>query len=359
MFKGVFAWLSLALVRVRQDPLQTLTFAAIGALTGQLTQIPQWFDYVERRGMDNFFDRLSRETIAIWAAALFVAFAFRIWTGRAADLLRRPGRFFILLLMGTLVATTLAWWITMLLSEGRIESFFERPDKVFEFWKKAFLWGGLIVWLYLLSMERSETRAALAGLLGRRSLLARQLANARLGHARAQIDPSMVARVLDQVHARYLTDAAGAGALLDHLISYLRLAMNRVKTDRPGMLTEMALIRSLIALRGAEQGITIALHERGTAGDAPPGPLFLVVAALLDALLATTVAAIQLDIVHAGAGSTVVLRTQGPLQERSANGAGLAALTGVISRLLPAGAGGLQYSIEAGVNQYVVNQIHG
>ena len=292
MFKGFSEWLSLALIRVRQDPLQTLTFAAIGALTGQLTQIPLWFDYVERRGMDNFFNRFSRETIAIWVAALFVAFAFRIWTGRAADLLRRPGRFFFLLLVGTLVATTLSWWITMQFSEGRIQSFADRPDQVFDFWKKSFLWGGLIVWLYLLSMERSETGAALAGLLGRRSLLARQLANTRLGHARAQIDPSMVARVLNQVHARYPTDAAGAGALLDHLISYLRLAMNRVKTDRPGMHTEMALIRSLIALRGAEQGITIALHERGTAGAAPPGPLFLVVAALLDALAGPKVAAI-------------------------------------------------------------------
>ncbi|UUZ50762.1 hypothetical protein LP420_14400 [Massilia sp. B-10] len=37
----------------------------------------------------------------------------------------------------------------------------------------------------------------------------------------------MVARVLSVVHARYQDESASASALLDRLISYLRLAMNR------------------------------------------------------------------------------------------------------------------------------------
>ncbi len=353
-------WPAIALARLRQDPLQTVAFAAIGALTGEVAQIPNWMERIERHGWAIFLSQIPREIVSVCIAALVITACFRMCTGRASELLRRPRRFFVLLLAGTLAATAISWSVHYFgFSGGRSEGMFERPEKYFDFWKQLFLWGGLIGWLFLLSMERSETRAALAGLLGRRSLLARQLANARLGHARAQFDPSMVARVLNQVHARYALDAPGADALLDHLISYLRLAMNRGRAERPGRLTEMALIRSLTALRAAEQGISIDVRETGSGSDGPSGPLFLVVSALLDATAHARASSMQLAIAHDDAGSRVVLRAEATGGEASASGADIAVLASVISRLLPAGARGLQHSIEAGVNQYVVDQIHG
>lgn len=345
----------IALARLRQDPMQTVAFAAVGAVTGELTQIPNWMERIERHGLAVFATRIPREIVSVCVAALIVTACFRMCTGRASELLRRPLRFFLLLLVGTVAATVISWCVHLYgFSGGRSEGMFANPQKYFDVWKQLFLWGGLIGWLFLLSMERSETRAALAGLLGRRSLLARQLANARLGHARAQFDPSMVARVLNQVHGRYALDAPGADALLDHLISYLRLAMNRGRAERPGRLTEMALIRSLAALRAAEQGISIEVRETGTGTDTAPGPLFLVVSALLDAAADTKASSMQLAITHDDAGSRVMLRTEGAPVD-----AHVAVLAGVIGRLLPAGASGLQHTFEAGVNQYVVNQIHG
>lgn len=224
---------TVALRRLGTHLPHTLAFGLIGAVTEILNQMPDWMNRIDQHGMDVFLARLPRGVAATVAATLILVLLLRLSMDRASDLLRRPVRFLLLLSGGSAGAALIAWCIHFVFSNGRIATVMQRPDRLFENWTLAMLWGGLIGWLYLLSLQRAEDRAKLAALLGRRALLARQLAQARLGAARAQIDPSMVAQVLSQVRARYRTDPPAASAQLDQLISQLRRALNRVKRESP------------------------------------------------------------------------------------------------------------------------------
>ncbi|ATQ77687.1 hypothetical protein CR152_26650 [Massilia violaceinigra] len=189
--------------RLRANYRQTLVFAAIGTVTERLTQVPSWFERIERDGWAIFLDAFLRETVACALAALIVGFSLRLCTEKGSDLIRRPSKFLIMLTVGTAVATVLAAWLDLMLSHGRLADIADRPGELVNFWMQSLLWGGLIGWVYLLSLQRAEDHAGFTALLGKQALLARQLARSRLRAARAQVDPAMVARVLSEVHGRY------------------------------------------------------------------------------------------------------------------------------------------------------------
>lgn len=230
MIEMLVRWQATALRRLGSNLRYTLGFGVIGALTGGLNQVPFWIDRINESGVGHFMAGLPRDVDGTLTAALLLTLLFRLSMERPADLLRRPRRFMMLLATGAAIATAVAWSIHMAINDWGI-AFFSRPDKLFEFWTTTMLWGGLIGWLYLLSLQRVEDRAHLAGLLGRRAALGRQLARARLGTARAQVDPAMVAKVLSEVRIEYRSDPAAASARLDALISQLRRALNRVRND--------------------------------------------------------------------------------------------------------------------------------
>ncbi len=320
---------------------QTLAFAAIGTLTERLTQAPDWFGRGLREGWDVFLPAFMHETISCAIAALVVSVAFRLCTEKGSDLVRRPSRFLLLLLLGTSTATVLVG------AGGLAELAY--------FWLQTFLWGGLIGWLYLLSLQHTEDQAAFAGLLARRALLARQLARNSLGTARAQVDPAMVARVLNEVQRRYQTSPAAASTLLDHLISYVRLALNRGRSDKCALASEVAMIRALVALRGAEHQVAITLRVLvpDAAPQLRPGPLFQIASALLDEALGARPHAVQLELTTVD-GVVGIGLTTGHVEigaERTD------ALAVAVARILPAGRLGLQRIINSGGNHYVVRQV--
>lgn len=222
-----------ALRRLRSHPRYTLAFGGIGGMTGLLSQLPDWYNRIEEYGMDHFLEYLPRDLDGTLSASLFLTLMLRLSMERASDLLHRPVRFLLLLATGAAAATLMAWALHVVISNGSIAGLWSRPDKMFQFWSNAMLWGSLVGWLYLLSLQRLETSAHLAGLLGRRAALGRQLARARLGTARAQVDPAMVARELSEVRIGYRSDAAAASARLDALISHLRRALSRARNDDP------------------------------------------------------------------------------------------------------------------------------
>ena len=206
--------------RVGSNYRQTLGFAAFGTVTERLTQAPQWLAAAVDQGWDQYGSTFARETAVCALSALVVSFAFRLCTERGDHLVRRPWKFCVLLLGGATMATLLWWWGSLMLGVAQ-------PDTIIPFWFQTLLWGGLIGWLYLLTLQRAEDQAAFAALMARHALLARRLARSRLGVARAQVDPGMVADVLGEVHWRYADRTDAAAALLDQLIAYLRLAMHR------------------------------------------------------------------------------------------------------------------------------------
>ena len=223
-------WKMTALRRMRGNVSYTLWFAMIGAVTGALNQLPSWISRYDQMGVEAFFARLPRDAAGAIAATAFLMVVLRLCTEKASDLLRRPLVFVAIMLASSVVATWIGTSVHVALSNGRIVGYVN-SEKLLTFWLDAMLWFGLVGWLYLLALQRAELRATLSGLLGRRAALGRQLAHARLGTVRAQIDPAEVARVLVEVRAAYRADPAAASAKLDELIGRLRRAMSRVRRD--------------------------------------------------------------------------------------------------------------------------------
>ncbi|HEY0064292.1 MAG TPA: hypothetical protein VGC21_19400 [Telluria sp.] len=233
--------------RTRSQFRQTLGFVVMGDIAAQLTELPVWLDRADGRGLDWLIPAMAREALSIFGAAWMLLLGFRLFAANRTDLVRRPLAFLFALLCSSSAGTLVALIITLLM-RGEVLQITQVPiEKIFEIWIRTLLWGGLVGWLYVLNMQRVAHQLALDGLLSRRVLLAQKLARTRLGQARAQIDPAMVADILSQVHTLYRSDSARASALLDKLIGYLRLAMNR----RPGKLADpdMALHAALAALR--------------------------------------------------------------------------------------------------------------
>ncbi len=341
--------------RLRHSYRQAFVFAMVGALVGIFSRAAHWSGTIERSGMASFLEHFAMDSLSIALAALMITFGIRLSVEHPSDLIGRPWRFVLLLVVGTAAATLIAWTIHVQVNHGGLPALLQRTEKVVNFWMQAILFGGLIGWTYLLSLQRAQDQALLGSLLGKRMLLARQLARSRLGTARARIDPAMVARVLSEVHARYRTAPAEASVLLDHLISYLRLAMNRMRSDKPTVKGEITLIHALAAMREVQHGIVVQVKVTLSQDEcqARSGPLFLVASALLDDAIDAGARAARLCVVKHGAHIGIELETAILAVDRDRADA----LASMIAKLLPVGWPALERIAEAGANKYVVKQV--
>jgi hypothetical protein len=238
------------LKRLTEHARLTIGFACIGAATVHGAGMLRWLDIYERNGWDVVAHRMPREFAAFLLGALILMFGLKLCTHGFGNLQRRPWKFLASLAVVSALASVAGWCAIVAMSGGRLP-LDAGMEKFYDIWVKAMLWGGMVGWMYLLSLQRAESHARLSSMLVQRVVLARQLARSRLGTARAQFDPAMVARVLSQVHQRYRHDPVGASGLLDELISYLRLAMNRARVEVPDEAADQALHAALTALQRA------------------------------------------------------------------------------------------------------------
>lgn len=208
-----------------------ILFAAGGGFAASLIQVPEWIAAGDRLGPGALGVGIARDVGAALVAAWVLMLALRLSTDNGTDLLRRPARFIGLLAAGAMLATLLSFMAHACFKGALPLPIVASPENLLYVWLQVMLWGGLVGWLYLLSLQRASDQTALAALLCRRALLERQLSSARLAVARARVDPAVVAQVLAAVQDRHTRSPERAAALLDELIRYLRLAMNRKKTD--------------------------------------------------------------------------------------------------------------------------------
>ncbi|UUZ50764.1 hypothetical protein LP420_14410 [Massilia sp. B-10] len=116
---GMAEWLKDRWRRLRSQWRHTLGFAAVGALIGELREVPKWMDARQTR-MPNGCCSLSREGVSVFIAALIMVAALRLATDNGSDLVSRPRRFLLLLLvLSSTIATTLSWSVYALLALGR------------------------------------------------------------------------------------------------------------------------------------------------------------------------------------------------------------------------------------------------
>lgn len=255
------------LLRLRARAGHTAAFALLGTGIASMTMLPGWLPGLNQFSLRDASPIWGQDILTLLVGALLVTAALRLFSERASELAQRPVKFAVLLVLGSAVATAVMWIIlarTKLAQPDEIEL-----RSILNTWWQTMLWGGLVGWLYVLHLQRSEDQEQLDALQLRRATLARELARTRLGAARAQIDPAMVARVLREVHRRYHRQPEQAAILLDQLIGYLRLAMQRVHQAAPGADADTALLRAFVALHEAEQGhLPLPVTEPGAHHDA-------------------------------------------------------------------------------------------
>lgn len=121
--------------------------------------------------------------------------------------------------------------------------------------------------------------ARLATMERNRGELARQQARRRTIEGRllamqARIEPQFLFNTLGQVRSLYEHDSARGGAMLEHLIAYLRAALPRLRDTASTLGQEAALVRAyleIVRMRlGARLGFTIAIPADLATARMPP-----------------------------------------------------------------------------------------
>jgi hypothetical protein len=249
--------------RLRMHSHISLTVLLLAIVVFRIPEVPEWIAYVDQFGftkqvLGRILFSLSQGFIS---AVIFMA-AFVLSSKTASEMVARPGLFILVLLVGATVAVVAGLEIGVALDHEQHFWGVElgARSRALDLWIKHMLGGALFGWMYFLYRQRTEDEASFVSMLARRSLLARHVAQSRLVATRARIDPEMVARVLHRVHDTYRVDARDASALLDHMISYLRPAMNRARDTAPGLTAELTLCRSYLALHAAETGVPMTLN---------------------------------------------------------------------------------------------------
>jgi hypothetical protein len=175
------------------------------------------------------------------------------------------------------------------------------PQHLHAAWN-SFIYGGLFVAAYRLSIASERTRRLLA-----QAEIARQQTEVLLGAERVralqgQIDTGLLLRGMVEVERRYVHDAAGTQRLLDPLVNFLRAAMPGVRSGASTLAAEVLLARRYAELRAElDPGRTTwSIRLEGAMPEVPFPPLLLL--PVLDQLTADSHApGAELRVSQAGA----------------------------------------------------------
>lgn len=216
--------------RFRQGFAPGLLFAVFAAVNVTLlNQIPSFVSLAQQAGWAALLTRLAAQMSVTVICEFMIMLALRMSCARASELVQHPMRFLLIMACACAVADFCAWQMLALLQPA-----LAKHASTLEYvmtWFEMMLWGVLIAWLYLLYLQKIENRLLFSSLLTKRAFLARQIAQTKLSQARAQIDPELLTEILCLVHQHHLKAPQQAADLLDQLIAYLRLAMQRKRAQ--------------------------------------------------------------------------------------------------------------------------------
>lgn len=202
-------------------------FALAGAVNTVLSRINYAWPFFEQYGAAALARELALQLGVYFLTGLCMILALGGQFSQPSQALRRPGRFLLVLAAAAAPVCWLSGSVFASVHHGQLVlRAWHLPD-LLDDWLIILFWSGLFAWLYLLYLQRRESQSRLNAMLAQRAMLSRQVAQAELLAARASIDPVMVAGVLRQVQVRYACDQQRGAALLDQLVGYLRLALNR------------------------------------------------------------------------------------------------------------------------------------
>ncbi|MEO5771153.1 MAG: histidine kinase [Burkholderiaceae bacterium] len=111
-----------------------------------------------------------------------------------------------------------------------------------------FLYAGLFMGAGALAHRTERTQQRLAQAEIARSRSEALFSQAQLTSLDGSLDPAFLVRVLDQMQARYASNAASADRLLDALVTFLRVAMPGVRSGQSTLAAELDVVRSYAQL---------------------------------------------------------------------------------------------------------------
>jgi hypothetical protein len=117
------------------------------------------------------------------------------------------------------------------------------------------VFGGLGFLLIEVRRRRRLSNEALAAILRQRAALSRRVFESRLAAMQAQVEPQFLFNTLVDVEALYERDAKSAARILDDLITYLRVALPRLRetgaTAGTHLAEEIDLVRAYLEVVSA------------------------------------------------------------------------------------------------------------
>ncbi len=120
------------------------------------------------------------------------------------------------------------------------------------------IYGGLVFLLVEVRRRRYRTNAALAAILRQRAVMARRVFESRLAAMQAQVEPQFLFNTLVDIEALYERDPKSAARILDDLITYLRVALPRLRETGASAGTHLAdeidLVRAYLEVVSARHG---------------------------------------------------------------------------------------------------------
>lgn len=123
------------------------------------------------------------------------------------------------------------------------------------------LWVSAYVYAHAGLRGQSRAAARLASAALARARLQRRATEARLLALQARVEPQLLFDTLAAVRARYATDAAQAGRLIDALAAYLRAALPAEQDGGTTIGQELERVRARLALTGASgRSVVLRVH---------------------------------------------------------------------------------------------------
>jgi Histidine kinase len=173
-------------------------------------------------------------------------------------------------------------------------------------------WSAFFIVAAEVVQRRRRTNEAIRTAQREQASLARDVLESRLAAMQAQVEPQFLFDTLVDIEELYQRDPARAADNLDHLITYLRVALPRLREAGSTMATEIGLVEAYLevvkALHDGLPALTVTLAEDCREARFYPMLLLPLVQRAVRGAAQVTPASIRIAVKHTGDDIVVVLR---------------------------------------------------
>ena len=177
-------------------------------------------------------------------------------------------------------------------------------------------WSGLFVAAAEVIHRRSLTHEAIRVAQREHATLSRDVLESRLAAMQAQVEPQFLFDTLVDIERLYQKDTAGAADNLDRLITYLRVALPRLREAGSTMAAEIELVEAYLdvvrSLHNGSPSLTVTLADDCREARFYPMLLLPLVQRAVRGSMNNVPSGIRIGVQRAGVDIAIVLRVAAP-----------------------------------------------